>query len=95
METQPDGPQILFALVRLFPGPGRDVQGHQHASSARYVLHSNEKKRARLNGIKHILSQIPYKRIKRDKIKLPRRSNKDRYKDDIDVKKVKLVKEVY
>ena len=60
-----------------------------------YVLHSNDKKRARLNGIKHILSQIPYKRIKRDKIKLPRRSNKDRYKDDIGVKKVKLVKEVY
>ena len=60
-----------------------------------YVIRSDDKKRARLNGIKHILSLIPYKRIKRDKIKLPRRSNKDRYKDDIDLKKVKLVKEVY
>ena len=60
-----------------------------------YVIHSDDKKRARLNGIKHILTTIPYKRIKRDKIKLPKRSNKDRYKDDLDLTKVKLVKEVY
>jgi polyphosphate kinase 2 len=60
-----------------------------------YVIHSDDKKRARLNGIKHILSLVPYKRIKRDKIKLPKRSNKDRYNDQIDVKQVKLVKEVY
>ena len=59
-----------------------------------YVIHSDDKKRARLNGIKHILSLVPYKRIKRDKIKLPKRSNKDRYNDQIDVKQVKLVKEV-
>jgi polyphosphate kinase 2 len=60
-----------------------------------YVIHSDDKKRARLNGIKHILSMVPYKRIKRDKIRLPNRSNKNRYKDDLDVRKVKLVKEVY
>ena len=60
-----------------------------------YVIRSDDKKRARLNGIKHILSLIPYKRVKRDKIKLPKRSNKDRYNDELDLKKVKLVKEVY
>jgi polyphosphate kinase 2 len=60
-----------------------------------YVIWSDDKKRARLNGIKHILSMIPYKRIKHDKIKLPKRSHKDRYKDEIDLKQVKLVKEVY
>ena len=66
-----------------------------HEAAPWYVVRSDDKKRARLNGIKHILSLIPYKQIKRDKIKLPPRSNKDRYNDDLDLKKVKLVKEVY
>ena len=60
-----------------------------------YVLHSNDKKRARLNGIKHILSLIPYKRIKRPKIDLGKRSDKHRYDDKLKTKKVKLVPEVY
>jgi polyphosphate kinase 2 len=60
-----------------------------------YVIRSDDKKRARLNAIKHILSLIPYKRIKREKVKLPKRSNKKRYKDDLDLSQVQLVKEVY
>jgi polyphosphate kinase 2 len=60
-----------------------------------HVLRSDDKKRARLNGIKHILSQIPYKRIKRDKIHLPKRSAKDRYGDALNFDKVKLVRELY
>jgi polyphosphate kinase len=60
-----------------------------------YVLPSNDQKRARLNGIKHILSLIPYERIKRDKVKLPKRSNKHHYKDDIDFRKVKLIREFF
>ena len=46
-----------------------------------YVLPSDDKKRARLNGITHILSQIPYKKKKRDKAELPKRSEKNRYDD--------------
>ena len=46
-----------------------------------YVVDSNNKKRARLNVISHILSQIPYKRIEHDKVKLPERSNKKKYDD--------------
>ncbi|QIK96122.1 polyphosphate kinase 2 [Sphingomonas sp. HDW15A] len=60
-----------------------------------YVLRSDDKKRARLNGIKHILSLIPYKKIKRDKVKLPPRSNKGHYKDDLDLSQVRLVPEAY
>src|SRR5215213_1509051 len=44
-----------------------------HPPAPWYVIRSDDKKRARLNGIKHILSMIPYKRIKRDKIQLPKR----------------------
>ena len=46
-----------------------------------YVVDSNDKKRARLNVISHILSQIPYKRIEHDKVKLPERSTKKKYDD--------------
>jgi polyphosphate kinase len=60
-----------------------------------YVIRSDDKKRARLNGIRHILNMVPYKRIKRDKIRLPKRSNKGRYHDQLDLTGVKLVKEVY
>lgn len=60
-----------------------------------YVLRSDDKKKARLNGLKHILSMIPYERVKRDKVDLPKRSKKNRYRDDLDVRKVKLVREVY
>ena len=46
-----------------------------------FVLRSDDKKRARLNGIAHILSQIPYKRIHKDKPKLPKRSQAGKYDD--------------
>lgn len=46
-----------------------------------YILPSNDKKRARLNGIAHILSMIPYKKVKRAKVKLPKRSKKHNYDD--------------
>ena len=66
-----------------------------HPFAPWYVVHSDDKKRARLNGIKHILSQIPYKRIKREKVHLGKRSNKHRYDDKLDLRKVKLVREVF
>ena len=60
-----------------------------------YVIHSDDKKRARLNAIAHILSLIPYHKIKHDKVKLPKRSNKNRYKDELPADQVKLVRERY
>jgi polyphosphate kinase 2 len=38
-----------------------------------YVARSDDKKRARLNIIEHILSKIPYKDVPREKVKLPKR----------------------
>ena len=66
-----------------------------HKFAPWYVIHSDDKKRARLNGIKHILSLIPYKKVKRDKVKFPKRSNKGRYRDALNLHKVKLVPEKY
>jgi len=38
-----------------------------------YVARSEDKKRVRLNVISHLLAQIPYKELKREKVKLPKR----------------------
>ncbi len=39
-----------------------------------YVARSDDKKRARLNIIRHLLSKIPYEKVPHDKVKLPKRS---------------------
>jgi polyphosphate kinase len=46
-----------------------------------YVVKSDDKKRARLNIISHLLSRIPYKQAPREKVKLPKRSEKRAYND--------------
>jgi len=46
-----------------------------------YILDSNEQRRGRLNCISHFLSLIPYKEIKHDKIKLPKRQKRKGYVD--------------
>jgi polyphosphate kinase len=60
-----------------------------------YILHSDDKKRARLNCIHHILSQIPYKKVPREKVKLPKRSMKHAYDDQATLKDRKFVPEKY
>lgn len=59
------------------------------------ILRSDDKKRARLNCLHHILGTIPHKKIKRDKIKLPDRSDKGRYDDEATLKGRKFVPAVY
>jgi polyphosphate kinase 2 len=46
-----------------------------------YVVHSDDKRRARLNVITHLLKHIPYEDLPREKIKLPHRQKSHRYKD--------------
>jgi polyphosphate kinase 2 len=60
-----------------------------------WVVPSDDKKRARLNVISHILKLIPYEKVKRDKIKLPKRDTKDAYDDKASLKGRKLVPERY
>jgi polyphosphate kinase 2 len=60
-----------------------------------FVLRSDDKKRARLNCIRHLLSQIPYKRLPREKIKLPKRSTKGEYDDQASLKRCRFVPDRY
>ena len=60
-----------------------------------YVLRSDDKRRARLNCIAHLLSLIPYKELPRAKVKLPERSRKGAYDDQVSLKGRKFVPEKY
>jgi polyphosphate kinase len=60
-----------------------------------HVVHSDNKKRARLNCIAHILSLIPYKKIHHKKVKLPKRANKGKYDDRVLLKGISAVPEKY
>jgi len=46
-----------------------------------YVAHSDDKRRARLNVIKHLLEHIPYEELPREKVKLPKRQDAGDYRD--------------
>jgi len=60
-----------------------------------YIVPSDDKKRARLNTIAHLLELIPHKKIKRKKVKLPDRSNKHAYDDDATLKRRRFVPQAY
>jgi polyphosphate kinase 2 len=46
-----------------------------------YVARTDDKRRARLNIITHLLEQIPYKALPREKIKLPKRQKRRGYRE--------------
>src|SRR6476619_1309127 len=60
-----------------------------------HLVRSDNKRQARLNCIKHLLSLIPYKKVKYNKVKLPKRSHKHRYDDQATLKGRKFIPEVY
>jgi polyphosphate kinase 2 len=58
-----------------------------------FVVRSDDKRKVRLNAISHILERIPHKRVTRERVKLPPRSDKGRYNDEL--KGAKFVAERY
>src|SRR5215813_4578590 len=60
-----------------------------------YILRSDDKRRARLNCIAHILSMIPYEKVPREKVKLPNRSKKRAYDDETTLKGRRFVPDRY
>ena len=71
--------EVVQPLVRLLARARRDVRGDRHRPGRRGTwCDSNDKKRARLNLITHLLSKIPYKKVPRDKVKLPKRQKRAR-----------------
>lgn len=60
-----------------------------------YLVRSDDKKRARLNCISHLLSLIPYKKLRREKVTLPGRSKKHKYDDQATLKGRRFIPEKY
>ena len=60
-----------------------------------YIVLSDDKRRARLNCISHILSMIPHKKVKQKKVRLPRRSGKGGYDDQSSLRGRNFVAERY
>jgi polyphosphate kinase 2 len=60
-----------------------------------HILRSDDKKRARLNLLTHLLSLIPHKKIDHPKVKLPDRSRKRAYDDEATIARRRFVPEVY
>ena len=60
-----------------------------------YIVRSDDKRRARLNCISHILKLIPFERVARAKIKLPKRASKHSYDDQASLQGRKFVVEKY
>jgi polyphosphate kinase 2 len=60
-----------------------------------YIVPSDDKRRARLNCISHLLSLIPYKKVSREKVKLPKRSKEGAYDDEATLKTRRFVPAKY
>lgn len=60
-----------------------------------YIVRSDDKRKARLNCISHLLSLIPYRKVPKEKVKLPKRKNKGAYDDHASLKKRRFIPEKY
>ena len=60
-----------------------------------YIVRSDDKKAARLNTVAHVLSAVPYKKLKHEKVTLPKRSKKGAYNDEKALKGRRFVRERY
>ena len=88
LESWPRWYEYSLARDRMF-----DVTDTKHAPW--YIVRSDDKKRARLNCLAHILKLIPYKEVPHEKVKLPKRWKKNRYDDQATLKGRKFVAEKY
>src|SRR5262245_48116805 len=60
-----------------------------------YIVPSDDKRRARLNCISHLLGLIPYEKLPRKKVQLPERSTRDAYDDRATLEGRRFVKPRY
>ena len=60
-----------------------------------HLVRSDDKRKARLNCISHLLGMISYKKVPREKIKLPKRAEKHGYNDQISLEGRKFIPQKY
>ena len=77
------------------PSPRHDADETDTEHAPWYMVRSDDKSRARLNCIAHILDLIPFQKASRPRVKLPKRSKKRGYDDQATLAKRKFVHELY
>jgi polyphosphate kinase 2 (PPK2 family) len=60
-----------------------------------HIVRSDDKRRARLNCISHFLTQIPYKKLDREKVVLGKRNKKGKYNDVVTLEGRNFIPEIY
>jgi polyphosphate kinase 2 len=60
-----------------------------------HIVPSDDKKRARLNTIAHLLKLIPHKTVERKAVRLPKRSNKHAYDDVASIARRRFIPQRY
>ena len=60
-----------------------------------HIVRSDSKKHARLNCVRHLLSLLPYEKVEKPKVKMPKRSNKRAYDDVATMKDRRWITEYY
>ena len=78
-----EGPDDLEGLRRIGAVVARARDAMFHATDTAwapwYVAVSDDKRRARLNIISHLLTQVPYQELPREKVRLPKRQKAKGY----------------
>jgi polyphosphate kinase 2 len=60
-----------------------------------HIVQADNKRRARLNCISHLLSLVPYKKLPREKVKLGKRDMKGNYDDQKSIAQFRFIPEKY
>jgi len=60
-----------------------------------HIVQADDKKRARLNCISHLLSQIPYKELPLEKVTFGKRSMRGKYDDEASIAEFSFIPEKY
>jgi len=60
-----------------------------------HIVRSDDKRKARLDCLAHLLTLIPYKKVRREKVSLPKRSNKGEYDDQATLKERRFIPDIY
>ena len=60
-----------------------------------HIIRSDDKRRARLNCIAHLLKVIPFKKLAGVRVRLPKRSGKGRYNDQAPLRGMLFAAERY
>ncbi len=91
-----------ITLIKIWLEVGKNEQERRFSARINdplrqpwHIVRSDDKRRARLNCISHILKLIPFEKVSRGKVKLPKRSDKGKYDDRASLEKMKFVAEKY